>query len=150
VVVWAGRLVATLLARRELRCMYSHRVLARLEAPPHDGVRVGDDLWLTTVDGRVWRVAPGGEASLIVDTSITGRLGWCRGLAVRGDTIAVGLTAIRSQPQYAWRSDPYDGTETAVLWLERATGRLRSQVRYEEPDRHAKVFALLPARGAWA
>lgn len=150
VVVWGGRLVATLLASRELRCMHSHRTLARLEAPPHDGVPVGEDLWVTTVDGRVWRVTPGGETSLVVDTSLTGRLGWCRGLAVRGSMIAVGLTAIRSPPQYAWRSDPYERTETAVLWLERATGRLRGQVRYDEPDRHAKVLALLPARGAWA
>lgn len=150
VVVWGGRLVATLLAARELRCMHAHRALARLEAPPHDGVSVGDDLWLTTVDGRVWRVARSGEVSLVLDTATTGHLGWCRGLAIHDDTIAVGLTAIRTRPQYAWRSDPHERTETAVLWLERATGRLRARIRYDEPDRHAKVFALLPARGAWA
>lgn len=150
VIAWGRHLVATLLASRELRCMRSHRVLARFEAPPHDGVLVGDELWLTTVDGRIWRVAQGGDPSLVLDTSLTGHLGWCRGLAIQGDTIAVGLTAIRSQPQYAWRSDPYDRTETAVLWLDRATGRLRARVRYDDPSRHTKVFALLPARGAWA
>ena len=150
VVVWGGHLVATLLASRELRCMHSHRVVARLEAPPHDGVPVGDDLWLTTVDGRVWRVVLGGEASLVLDTSMTGYLGWCRGLAVHGDTVAVGLTAIRRPPQYAWRSDAYERTETAVLWIERTTGLLRGHVRYDDVDRHTKVFALLPARGAWS
>jgi hypothetical protein len=150
VVVWRGHLIATLLANRELRCMYVHRALARLEAPPHDGVLVGEDLWLTTVDGRVWRITHGGEVSLVIDTATTGHLGWCRGLAIHGDTIAVGLTAIRTRPQYAWRADPYERTETAVLWLEHATGRLRACVRYDEPGRHAKVFALLPARGAWA
>jgi hypothetical protein len=149
VVIWGGRLVATLLARRELRCLRSHRTLARLEAPPHDGVLVGDDLWLTTVDGRVWRVSPGGDASLVLDTSTTGHLGWCRGLAIGENTIAVGLTAIRSQPQYAWRSAPYEHTETAVLWIEHLTGRLRACLRYDELDRHAKVCSLIPARGAW-
>lgn len=150
VVVWGGQLVATLLATRELRSMHTHRALAHLDAPPHDGLLVGDDLWVTTVDGRVWRVAPDGAASLIVDTSVTGHLGWCRGLAVQGDTLAVGLTAIRTPPQYAWRPDVYEGTETEVLWLERASGRLLGSVRYDEPGRHAKVFALLPNRGAWA
>jgi hypothetical protein len=113
-------------------------------------VRVGDDLWLTTVDGRVWRVAVGRDPALVFDTATTGRLGWCRGLAIEGDTMAVGLTAIRSEPQYVWRSDPYERTETTVLWLEHATGRLRAHVRYDELDRHTKLFALLPARGAWA
>lgn len=150
VVVWDGRLAATLLATRELRCLRTHRTLARLEAPPHDGVLAGDDLWLTTVDGRIWRIARGGGASLVLDMSTTGHPGWCRGLAIDGDTIAVGLTAIRTPPQYPWRSDPHDRTETEVLWLERATGRLRSSVRYSDPDRPPKVFVLLPARGAWA
>lgn len=149
VAVWRGRLVATLLARRELRCIHTHRAVARLEVPPHDGITVGDDLWLTTVDGRVWRVAPGGAAALVANTAATGHFGWCRGLAVDGATIAVGLTAIRTAPQYAWRADPYERTETAVLWLEAAPGRLLGHVRYDEP-RHAKLFALLPARGAWA
>lgn len=150
VTVWGDHLAATLLARRELRCMYTHRSLARLEAPPHDGVPVGDDLWLTTVDGRVWRVARGGEASLVLDTSATGHLGWCRGLAIDDETLAVGLTAIRTRPQYAWRADPHERTETSVLWLDRATGQLRAHVRYDEPDRHPKLFALLPPRGAWS
>ncbi|HWO25248.1 MAG TPA: hypothetical protein VNO30_41195 [Kofleriaceae bacterium] len=149
VIVWGDHLVVTLLARRELRCMRTHNAVAHLEAPPHDGVLVGDDLWLTTVDGRVWRVARGGAAALVVDTSATGHLGWCRGLAILGSTIAVGLTAIRSEPQYTWRSAPHEQTETAVLWIEPATGQLRGHVRYE-PERHPKLFALLPARGAWA
>jgi hypothetical protein len=150
VVVWGGQLVATLLATRELRSMHTHRARARLDAPPHDGLLVDDNLWVTTVDGRVWRVAHDGAASLVVDTSVTGHLGWCRGLAVQDDTIAAGLTAIRTPPQYAWRRGAYEGTETEVLWLERATGRLLGSVRYNEPGRHAKVFALLPSRGSWA
>lgn len=150
VVVWGDRLAATLLAGFELRCVRTHRTLARLVAPPHDGVLVGAELWLTTVDGRVWRIARSGEAALVLDTAATGHLGWCRGLAVDGDTIAVGLTAIRSPPRFAWRAEPHDRTETAVLWLDRASGRLRASVDYDDPSRHPKLFALLPARGAWA
>ncbi len=150
VVVWGGDVVATLLASRELRSMRTHRTLARLDAPPHDGLVIGDTLWVTTVDGRVWSVTHGGVVSLVTDTSATGRLGWCRGLMVEGGTLAVGLTAIRTSPQYAWRSDAFTETATEVLWIEHATGRLLGAVRYDEPGRHAKVFALLPGQGTWA
>jgi hypothetical protein len=60
------------------------------------------------------------------------------------------LTAIRTAPQYAWRTEPYEATETGVLWLDRATGRPRTWIGYGDRTRHAKLFALAPARGAWA
>ncbi|HEX4417715.1 MAG TPA: hypothetical protein VH165_07440 [Kofleriaceae bacterium] len=150
VVVWGEHLVATVLASSELRCLRTHRTLARVAAPPHDGLSVGDDLWLTTVDGRIWRIARSGDVALVFDTAATGRLGWCRGLAIDVDAIAVGLTAIRTAPKYVWRTECYERTETGVLWLDRASGRLRAWVGYDDSSRHAKLFALLPARGAWA
>ncbi|MEQ1736952.1 MAG: hypothetical protein ABL886_11195 [Rhodoglobus sp.] len=150
VVRWGDHLVATMLASRELRCMRCHRTLAQLAAHPHDGVLVGEDLWVTTTDGRIWKVTPNGEPSLVVDVATTGHLGWCRGLAVTEDSLAVGLTALHAVPQYAWRPEPRELTETSVVWLERGTGQLRGRVAYEDAGRPAKVFALLPTRGVWA
>lgn len=147
---WGEHLTATMLATRELRCMGCHRTLARLAAPPHDGVAVDDDLWVTTTDGRVWRVAPTGASFVVLDGSQSGHVGWCRGLVVDTGSLAIGLTAIHTPPQYAWRDDPRERTETSVLWLDRVTGALRGRVGYEEPHRRAKVFSLLVARGPWA
>lgn len=149
VVVWGEHLVATLLAGSELRCVRTHRTLARLAAPPHDGLAVDDDLWLTTVDGRVWRITRSGDAALVLDTAVTGRLGWCRGLAVDAEAIAVGLTVIRTAPRYAWRTAPYEHTGTGLLWLDRASCQPRAWIGYDHPSRHAKLFTLLPAQGAW-
>lgn len=146
---WRDKLVATLLSSRELRCIHGYKALAQLDAPPHDGAVVGDSLWVTTIDGRLWSVQPSGHAELRMDVTRTGFSGWCRGLFIQDEGIAVGLTAIQRKPQYAWRDIPYDQTETSVLLLERETGRLLGRVLFDEA-RFAKVFALLPCKGAWA
>ncbi len=146
---WNGRLIATLLSPRELRCVQGYKAVAKLASPPHDGVVVGDWLWVTTVDGRIWSVEPSGQTHLLTDVSATGHSGWCRGLFVCNEGIAVGLTAIQRRPQYAWRDFPYEQTETSVLWLERETGRLMGRVLFDG-ERFPKVFALLPCKGAWA
>ncbi len=141
-----GRLAVTLLAGREVRCARSLRTLARLPGHPHDGVWVDGRLWLTTTDGRVWRLSLDGHPAvpeLVADTAATGHFGWCRGLAVGPDWIAVGLTEIRSAPRFAWRDTDYARTETSVLWLDRRSGSLRGRIDLTE-SRHAKVFALLP------
>lgn len=150
VVPWGDHLVATMLATRELRCVRCHRALAQFDGHPHDGVLIDDELWVTTTDGCVWRVARTGATSLVLDVAATGHLGWCRGLFVSADSLAVALTAIQTAPQYPWRAESPGRTETSVLWLDRATGEVRGRVAYEEPNRPAKLFALLVARGAWA
>lgn len=147
-----GRLLVTLLATREIRCLRTLRTVAQLDAPPHDGVWSDGELWVTTVDGRVHRVTldTGKPAMAVFDTAATGRVGWCRGLAVGPDWVAVGLTEVRSEPRYRWRDVPFERTETSVLWLERASGRLLARVDLTDRARHSKVFALLEPRGAWA
>ncbi len=63
----------------------------------HDGVVVGDEIMLTSVDGKVLRVDP--EALQVTErTQLTGRhdiLGWCRGLMIDGDEAWVGFSRIR-------------------------------------------------------
>jgi hypothetical protein len=138
-----GRLLVTLLAPREVRCLRTHTTFAELEGHPHDGVIVDGDLWCTTTDGRVWAInLNSGEQKLMCDTSRTGHIGWCRGLAVGRDWFAVGLTAMQAGAQYDWRSDPIDRTETSILWFSRRDGTFIGRVDLSSP-RAAKVFSLL-------
>ncbi len=145
-------LLVTSLATRALSCVRSFRSFAILEAHPHDGIWQDGSLWVTTTDGRVWRVKLDTPPviEVVVDTRSTGHAGWCRGLAVGPDWVAVGLTEIRSAPKYPWRDIPFNTTETSVLWLERATGRLLARVQLGDRDRHAKIFTFLQSPGSGA
>lgn len=147
-VVRAGcHLIATLLSRSELRCVRTWRRIAAVDGHPHDGVLAGGRLWFTTIDGRVFHVDPaGGSPELVIDTGLSGYHGWCRGLAVGGGLIAVGLTAMRSVSRYAWRDVPPERTETSVLWFDLATRGLVGRVDLSDRARHSKIFSLLPAR----
>ncbi len=146
VTVVNGGLAVTLLATCEVRCLRTFRPLARLPSHPHDGLLVDDRLWVTTIDGRVWSIdvrAREAEPVLVLDTAAAGHVGWCRGLAVGPDWVAVGLTEIRSAPRYPWRDGSYARTETSVLWLDRGSGQLLARMELTDPRRHSKVFALL-------
>ncbi len=63
----------------------------------HDGVKRGDEILLTSVDGKVLRVDP--AAREVTDrTQLTGHhdiLGWCRGLLLDEDHAWVGFSRIR-------------------------------------------------------
>lgn len=147
-----AHLFVTLLASSEVRCARTLRSFARFPSPPHDGRWMDGALWVTTVDGRVFRFSPGSEEppTQVLDTAAAGRFGWCRGLSVSSTTIAVGLSEIRSRPRYPWRDAPFEDTETSILWFDRDRGQLIGRVELTDRARHSKIFALLPPRGAWA
>ena len=46
-------------------------------------------------------------------------------------------------PRVRWCDRPYEKTETSVLWLDRATWRLRGRVDLSSPGTHTKIFSLL-------
>ncbi|MEZ4294343.1 MAG: hypothetical protein R3B70_05165 [Polyangiaceae bacterium] len=152
-VVRAGpHLLVTLLASSEVRCARTLRTIARIPSPPHDGALREGHLWLTSVDGRVWRVPMDTAAppEAILDTAAAGAFGWCRGLAIDSRAIAVGLTEIRTKPRYPWRDIELDKTGTQVLWFDAARRALIARIDLTDRPRHSKLFALLPAQGAWA
>ena len=149
VVVVEGRLAVTLLASREVRCLHTHQCLVRTVGHPHDGQVEGNRFWTTTTNGIVtaWgsRTAPPWSATEQYDVFATGITGWCRGLLVRDDCIVVGLTEMRSAPQYPWSDRPLAQTSTSLVVLERGSGRLLHHVRIPQPERHPKVFSILAA-----
>ncbi len=149
VVAVDGLLAVTMLGPREVRCLRTHQCLARTDGHPHDGQLEGDRFWTTTTRGVVtaWDRSAGvpWQASETYEVFASGFSGWCRGLHVASECIVVGLTEMRSPPQYAWCDQPLSNTSTAVVALERGTGRLLHHARVGEPERHPKIFSILPA-----
>jgi hypothetical protein len=125
-------------------------VIEDLPGPPHDGLFADGRLWLTCVGGQVVEFEPSAElpwrqASCRDVVAATGRSGWCRGLHVTADLLVVGLTEIREPSCYRWRDLPLAGTETSILALDRATGRLLQRVDLTDRARHSKIYSVLPS-----
>lgn len=145
-----GRVLVTRFLDRAVDDLTSfRRVIAETPGHPHDGLVDGDRFWITCVNGLV--VAYAIEAGQVTgreierfDVFATGHTGWCRGLAVTPDHLVVGLTAVARMPRVRWCDRPFEETETSVLWIERATGRLAGRVVIDEPARRPKVFSVLP------
>jgi hypothetical protein len=143
-----GRLLATCFADGSLRDLRDFSVVARFEGKfLHDGVACGDALWLTAIDGSLIEL----DATTVcerrrLDTFATGHHGWCRGLAVTDDHLAVGLTQVRrGRPsRHPWSDANPDASETSVLLLDRRDGRLISRVNLTDEARHSKLYSVLP------
>lgn len=143
-----GRLLATCFADGALRDLHDFNVAARLDGHfLHDGNSHGDAFWLTAIDGSVIEL----DAATLrerrrIDAFATDHYGWCRGLAVTNDQLAVGLTEVRRSrlPRHRWADRDTDGSESGVLLLDRLDGRLLSRVDLTDKARHAKIYSVLP------
>lgn len=142
------RLLATCFADGTLRDLRTFEVAARLpEAFVHDGILVGGSLWLTAIDGTVLELDPRTfEVRRRFATFDTGHFGWCRGLAVTERHLLVGMTEVRRGrlPRHRWADREPEGSETSVLLLDRADGRLLARVALTDAARHSKLYSLLP------
>jgi len=118
---------------------------------PHDGVCDGDVFWITCVNGVVagYAIEGGRVTGRMIHSldvfELTSCTGWCRGLLVTAEHLIVGLTEIRRMPRSRWCDRPFEGTKTAVLCLDKKSGRLVACVDVGERDRHPKLFGLLEA-----
>jgi len=149
VAIHNDRLLVTRFLDRSIGDLSSFRpIIAETPGLPHDGLVVGDRFWITCVNGLVVAYAldegrvTGREVERI-DVFATGHTGWCRGLAVTSEHVIVGLTAIRRMPRERWCERPFEDTETSVLCIERATGRLAQRVVLDGVARHPKIFSVL-------
>jgi len=152
VVPHGDRLVATCFADGTLRDVHRFEVLARLDgAFPHDGELHGDAIWITTIDGGVLELDANAFAvRRRLDAFASGHHGWCRGLAVTEEHLAVGLTEVRPSrlPRHRWSDRRPQGSETSVLLLDREDGRLLARADLTDADRHTKIYSILPLGGA--
>jgi hypothetical protein len=114
----------------------------------HDGLIDGDTLWLTAIDGTLLELD---RSSLTVRRSLDafrgGHHGWCRGLAAVGGYLLVGLTEVRAGrlPRHRWADREPEGSETSVLLLDRADGRLLARVDLTDRERHSKLYSVIPS-----
>lgn len=147
-VVVDGHLLVTSLVRQSVTDLTDWRVVAHFDSPPHDGVRDGDRLWFTRVDGFVEARAIG-DLERVVErhdiTALTGVSGWCRGILVTAEHLWVGFTAIRERPGHPWHRGAFEATRTAVVVLDRRTGKTLNVFDLGVPGRHSKVFGLVAA-----
>ncbi|MCB9662806.1 MAG: hypothetical protein H6732_01745 [Alphaproteobacteria bacterium] len=143
-----GRLLATCFADGALRNLHGFDEAARLDGHfLHDGIVHDDAFWLTAIDGSAIELdAVTLRERRRIDAFAVGHHGWCRGLAVTDDHLAIGLTEVRRArlPRHRWADRAPDGSETSVLLLDRRDGRLLSRVNLTDEARHAKLYSVLP------
>ena len=85
------------------------------------------------------------QAELVIDTfASTGRSGWCRGLAVHDEVLAVGLTRIVRMPRERWADRPFDSTVTGLLVIDRATNIELAFSNLQWLGNHPKLFEVVP------
>ena len=145
------RLLATCFADGTLRDLRTFEAVARVPgAFLHDGIVHGGALWLTAIDGTIFEL----DAHTFVERRRlaafdTGHFGWCRGLAVSDQHLLVGLTEVRRGrlPRHRWAEREPEGSETSVLLLDRADGRLLARVEVSDVARHSKLYSVLPIHG---
>lgn len=142
----------TCFQQRHLRDLMDGRVLSpTLPGHPHDGCWGPDEhFWMSCTNGLLIAMDWDEDAQRLVESrrldtfSLTGRSGWCRGLHVGKEGIALGLTRIARPPGYRWASRDFDNTETSALWLGAQTGTLLARVSLERFGAHTKLYSLLP------
>lgn len=146
---FGGRVLVTRFAEKSIQDLGTMRTVLETPGHPHDGFVDGDTLWMTCTNGLIiacqW--SPCGsrleERRRINTFALTGRWGWCRGLWVGEDRLLVGLTRISRMPRHRWCQRPFEGTQTTVLMLRKATGELLAEANLNAFGQHPKLFSIL-------
>lgn len=145
------RVIATCFADGTLRDLNTFDVVAKHPGSfLHDGIHDGSSFWLTAIDGTLLEL----DAQTFAERRRlavfnTGHIGWCRGLAATQEHLVVGLTEVRPGrlPRHRWADVDPAQSETSVLLLDRADGRLLARVDLTDRARHSKLYSVLLADG---
>lgn len=150
-----GRPMVTCLYDGGVRDLAVFATVAQLTGEyPHDGQSWDGLFWLTTIDGQVVCLDLSNEQGRTVQrwtvSAATGHYGWCRGLLVHDERLFIGLTEVRDGrlPKHRWSDLPPRGSETSVLCIDRATGRLLDRVEMTDRRRHLKIYSLIEVESA--
>jgi hypothetical protein len=145
-----GEWLATCLYDGSVRALADSRSRLRVPGHPHDGIVEDGQLWLTTIDGGIWR-APlplaSNEPQRVAEVFAPGRVGWCRGLLLTPELIVVGLTEVRRErlPRHRWAdADPRESV-TGLVVLERRGYAQVGFVDLTDRGRHHKIYSILEA-----
>jgi len=73
----------------------------------------------------------------------TGRSGWCRGLILTDQLIAISLTAIQYMPRFGWSDPDFKKTETSILAIDRRSLKLAARVDLRRFGQLPKLFGMV-------
>lgn len=124
----------------------------RTPGHPHDGVVWQDEFWITCTNGLLvcYAIENGRltarETQRIDSFRTTGRSGWCRGLVVTPQRLVFGLNAIVETDRNRWCERPFEQTETAIVAVDRSSGREVARVDLSGFGKLPKMFGILPMR----
>jgi hypothetical protein len=116
---------------------------------PHDGELDGDRFWITCTTGLIVAYAmengrvTSHEVEHINIPESTGRSGWCRGLVVNEQVIAVGLTTIQYLPPFGWSGRDFNKTETSILVFDRRTVAMVGRIDLRQFGQLPKIFGMV-------
>lgn len=152
-----GEIWATRFTQRDAICLTDagKRIAIPGEAP-HDGLVIGNEIYFTTVDGKI---AVAGRDTLRVNrvidlaTAEAGRralLGWCRGLLpLDQQRVWVGFTRVRKtafKENILWIKHAFRETEqpTHLALYDLATGKCLQEIDLERHGMNV-IFGIYPA-----
>lgn len=143
-----GEWLATCLYDGALRSLSSMTPRIAIPGHPHDGTLDGDEVWLTTIDGGIWRVRRPLGASppqRVAEAFSPGRVGWCRGLLLTADHVIVGLTEVRRDrlPRHRWADADPDESVTGLVVLDRHGGEVLEYIDLTDRTRHHKIYSIV-------
>ncbi len=146
--LWRGKPVVTRLRSGEVQRLDDFSPLLTAPGHPHDGQEHDLMFWVTCTNGLVLAYGEGERAVLEPKLQFdlfasSGVSGWCRGLAVSPDRLLVGLTRMAYAPDTYWSERPHAETTTAVLVVDRASGRLLDLVDLNAFGVHPKLFSIV-------
>jgi len=145
-----GEWCATCLYDGSVRSLADMRPRLLIPGHPHDGIVDDGGLWLTTIDGGVWR-APlplgSGSAQRMAETFAPGCVGWCRGLLLTSEVIVAGLTEVRGDrlPRHRWSDADPRASVTGLVVLDRHTHARLGFVDLTDRERHHKIYTIMEA-----
>lgn len=123
---------------------------------PHDGLVLGEEIWFTTVDGKIVVADRDGlRVSRVLDLARRdgdrrALLGWCRGLMPAGaDRLWVGFTRVRKtafKENLLWIKHAFRATEqpTHLALYDLKTGTCPQEIDLEQHGMNV-VFGIYPA-----
>jgi len=149
-----GQLLATSLSRRAMVDLTTMKLASNvLPCSPHDGVVWRNGLWVTTVEGKIYRADLSAytascllQFELVFDLFCHGQYhGWCRGLAFSGNKVWVGLTAIyRQNSRTKWLDVPLEQTRTGIYQLCAIHWQIEQFYDFSDTD-GARIFSFVVA-----
>jgi hypothetical protein len=142
-----NRIIATSFTKRCLIDVQTWKSVSnQLEFNPHDGVIDGGFIWITTVNGDLFRSSlalPLNFKLVISLFKYAPFQGWCRGLLITADAIYVGITQLyEKNSRTSWLTECIEKTRSGIYRLSKDTFDIEQFYDFTQSD-GTRIFSLL-------